>query len=87
MYALASYIEAPFIGLLGLEVWVARLPFLLMGMASLPLFFVLVRDTLDRRTARLGVALLALSPWHIMVSPGPSPPWCSPSSCLPTSTG
>ncbi len=68
MYALASYVAAPFIGLLGLHVWSARLPFLLAGMVSLPLFFVLLRDALDRRTARIGVALLAISPWHIMIS-------------------
>jgi hypothetical protein len=68
MYALASYLAAPFIGIFGLEVWSARLPHLLAGMAALPLFFVLVRDTIDLRTARIGVVLLAISPWHIMVS-------------------
>src|SRR4051812_13141688 len=68
MYALASYLAAPFIGIFGLEVWSARLPHLLAGMAALPLFFVLVRDTVDRRTAQIGVVLLAISPWHIMVS-------------------
>jgi hypothetical protein len=68
MYALASYLAAPFIGVLGLEVWSARLPHLLAGMATLPLFFTLLRDTVDRRTARIGVVLLAISPWHIMVS-------------------
>lgn len=68
MYALASYLAAPFIGVFGLEVWSARLPHLLAGLAALPLFFVLVRDTIDRRTARIGVVLLAISPWHVMVS-------------------
>jgi MFS family permease len=68
MYALASYVEAPFIGLFGLSVWSARLPFLLIGLAALPLFYRLLRDTTDRRTARIGVALLAVSPWHVMVS-------------------
>lgn len=68
MYALASYVEAPFIRLFGLSVWSARLPFLLAGLAALPLFFGLLRDTTDRRTARIGVVLLAASPWHVMVS-------------------
>jgi len=68
MYSLAAYLEAPFVGLFGLSVWSARLPFLLAGMAALPLFFALLRDTLDLRTARIGVVLLALCPWHIMVS-------------------
>lgn len=68
MYALASYLEAPFIALLGLSVWAARLPFLLVGLAALPLFYALLHATTDRRTARIGVVLLAASPWHIMVS-------------------
>src|SRR6266540_3282982 len=33
MYALAAYVEAPFIRLFGLSVWSARLPFLLTGLA------------------------------------------------------
>jgi len=68
MYALAAYVAAPFIGLFGLSVWSARLPFLLAGLASLPLFFVLLRDTTCRQTARIGVVLLSLCPWHIMIS-------------------
>ena len=68
MYALAAYVAAPFIGLFGLSVWSARLPFLLAGFVSLPLFFVLLRDTTDRQTARIGVVLLSLCPWHIMIS-------------------
>ena len=68
MYALAAYVAAPFIGLFGLSVWSARLPFLFAGMAALPVFFVLLRDTTDRQTARIGVFLLSLCPWHIMIS-------------------
>ncbi len=68
MYALASYVEAPFIWLFGLAVWSARLPFLLAGVAAIPLFYMLLRDTIDRQTARIGCVLLAVSPWHIMVS-------------------
>lgn len=78
MYALASYLEAPFVGLLGLEVWAARLPFLLVGLATLPLFYLFLRDTTDRRTARIGVVLLAASPWHVMVSR-----WALDSNLLP----
>jgi MFS family permease len=68
MYALASYVEAPFIWLFGLKVWSARLPFLLAGVSAIPLFYLLLRDTADRRTARIGAVLLATSPWHVMVS-------------------
>ncbi len=68
MNPLASYVAAPFVGLLGLRPWTARLPFLLAGVASLPLFYTMLRETIDRRVARVGVALLAISPWHVMVS-------------------
>jgi len=68
MNPLASYLDAPLVGLFGLTPTVARLPALLTGIASLPLFFLLLRDTLGRRVARVGVILLAISPWHIMLS-------------------
>ena len=68
MYALASYVEAPFIWLFGLTVRSVRLPFLLAGVSAIPLFYGLLRDTTDRQTARIGVILLAVSPWHVMVS-------------------
>ena len=68
MYAAAAYVAAPFIGVFGLSVWSARLPFLLAGMAALPMFFVLLRDTTNLQTARIGVVLLSLCPWHIMIS-------------------
>ena len=68
MYVLAAYVAAPFIGVFGLSVWSARLPFLLAGMAALPMFFVLLRDTTNLQTARIGVVLLSLCPWHIMIS-------------------
>lgn len=68
MNALAAYVAAPLIGLFGLSVWSARLPFLLAGLCALPLFFGLLRDTTSLLTARIGVVLLALSPWHIMIS-------------------
>lgn len=68
MYALASYMEMPFIALFGLTVTSARLAYLFAGLASLPIFYFFLRDAIDLRTARIGVALLAISPWHIMNS-------------------
>lgn len=68
MYSLASYLEMPFIAIFGLSVTAARMVFLLAGLASLPIFYYLLRDAIDLRTARIGVALLAISPWHIMNS-------------------
>jgi len=69
MYAFAAYAAMPFIWLFGLSPTTLRLPFLLAGVASIPLLFVLLRDVVvDRRTARIGALLLAISPWHIMAS-------------------
>lgn len=49
------------------EFWV-RLPAALSGVAGLVLFYWLANSTLGRRTALVGVALLALSPIHIWYS-------------------
>lgn len=68
MYALAAYAAMPFIWLFGLSEFSARLPHLLAGIITLPLFYQLLLNTIDRRTAQIGVLLLAISPWHIMVS-------------------
>jgi hypothetical protein len=68
MYALASYLAAPFVGIFGLNVVAVRLPFLLSGVASIPLLYRLLADSFERRVARLGAVLLAFCPWHIMMS-------------------
>ncbi|MDO8648281.1 MAG: glycosyltransferase family 39 protein [Candidatus Peregrinibacteria bacterium] len=68
MYAFASYVAIPFIALFGLSVWSLRLPHLIFGLTSLFLFYTLVREVTDRRTALLGLFLLSINPWHIMIS-------------------
>lgn len=68
MSALQSWLMIPFIVLFGLTETTVRLPQLLLGCATLPVFYCLLRDTLGRRTALVGLALLAISPWHIMLS-------------------
>lgn len=68
MYALASYLQMPFIAVFGLSVPAARLAFLVAGLVAIPVFYYLLRETVDLRTARIGAVLLAISPWHIMVS-------------------
>lgn len=68
MNALQSWLMMPFAALFGLTETAARLPQLLLGCATLPVFYCLLRDTLGRRTALVGLALLAVSPWHIMLS-------------------
>jgi len=68
MYALASYLEMPFIAVFGLSITAARMAFLVAGLVSIPVFYYLLRESVDLRTARIGAVLLAISPWHIMIS-------------------
>lgn len=68
MYAFASYIAAPFIGLFGLSIFTARLPHLLFGLMDLIIFPLLLLKLTDKWTARAGALLLAVMPWHIMIS-------------------
>lgn len=68
MYALASYFEIPFIAAFGLSISTARLAFLVAGLVAIPVFYYLLRESVDLRTARIGAVLLAISPWHIMIS-------------------
>lgn len=55
-----------------------RLPVLLFGIVTLPLLFLLVKKTNNQSIALLAVALLALNPWHIMISH-----WALESNLLP----
>lgn len=68
MYALASYLQMPFIAAFGLTASAARLAFLVAGLVAIPVFYYLLRESVDLRTARIGAVLLAISPWHIMIS-------------------
>ncbi len=64
---LLSYLTVPVVQLLGLNMVSVRLVPLLLGLLTLPLFFVFLRP-LGRRPALLGLLLLALAPWHFMLS-------------------
>ena len=55
-------------GLLGRSEWALRLPALLLGMATLYIFFVFGRSILGHIPALLGTLMLALSPSHIVWS-------------------
>jgi 4-amino-4-deoxy-L-arabinose transferase-like glycosyltransferase len=60
--SLFSYLEAAFIGLFGLSDTVARLPSLLVSVATLPVLYLTARYFFNRRVALLSVALLAMHP-------------------------
>lgn len=68
MNALESYLMLPFLALFGLRVWVIRLPQLLVGIMSIPALYGLLRRCADRETALWGALLLAICPWHVLLS-------------------
>lgn len=65
---LYTYVAMVFFKLFGGGVFVYRLPMALMGIASLPVFYLLVKRTMGKRAGYAGILLLALAPWHIMLS-------------------
>ncbi|MDP9222505.1 MAG: glycosyltransferase family 39 protein, partial [Actinomycetota bacterium] len=67
-YALPGYLAMPFFVLFGFSVASLRAVNLIAGILSLPAFYALVRTTGDKLLAVLAVFLLAISPWHIMIS-------------------
>lgn len=68
MNALESYLMMPFLALFGVKVWVLRLPQLLVGLISVPTAFFTGEKLWGRRGGLLAMLLLALCPWHILLS-------------------
>lgn len=68
MNALESYLMMPFIALFGLKVWVIRLPQVIAAILSLPAVYSLVKALVDRKAAMLSMLMLAVCPWHIILS-------------------
>ena len=68
MNALETYLMLPFLALFGRQVWVIRLPQLIVGCLSMPALYGTVRRCADRGTARWAMLLLAICPWHILLS-------------------
>ncbi len=65
------YLTAPFVGLLGLNTFSARLPSALLGIGSVIVLFFLI-DSLfkNKRTALIGAFLLSVSPWALQLQRG-----------------
>lgn len=74
---LLAYLTVPVIKLLGLNLVSARLVMLLTGLLTLPLFYYCLRPV-GRYPALLGLLLLAVAPWHFMLSR-----WALESNLLP----
>jgi 4-amino-4-deoxy-L-arabinose transferase-like glycosyltransferase len=62
------YLLLPVQALGGLNVWTTRLPAAVGGVLTVLLLYWIVSRLFDRLTGLLGAALLALSPWHIVLS-------------------
>ena len=69
MNALNSYLMMPFIAMFGLEVWVIRLPQLIVACLTLPAVYGVVRRISEGGGIALtAMFLLAICPWHIMLA-------------------
>jgi 4-amino-4-deoxy-L-arabinose transferase-like glycosyltransferase len=65
------YMVLPFIKLLGLTVWAVRIPGALLGVVTVYVLYLLVREVFDdERQALVASLFLAISPWHIHFSRG-----------------
>ena len=75
---LYAYLSFPFLRLFGLTVPALRLCAAFWGSLSLLLFWLLARRALGRRFGLLALLLLALNPWHLLLSR-----WALESNLLP----
>ncbi len=67
MDALYGYVLMPFM-FFGLTPFIIRLPVLISGVLTLPLVFFIGKRTLGLNFALIAMFLLAISPWHILMS-------------------
>ena len=65
--ALYAYLSMPFIALFGLTPLSIRLVSVLLGSLTLPAVYFLLKPFTSRRTALIGMGLLAIAPWHILL--------------------
>lgn len=68
MNALESYLMLPFLALLGRTALAVRLPQLIVSLLSLPAAYGVGRRMADRWAGLCGLFLLAVCPWHVMLS-------------------
>ncbi len=68
------YLVLPFVKLMGLSVWAVRLPSAILGVLSVWLIYLLVKELSksknNERLALITAFLLAVSPWHLQYSRG-----------------
>jgi 4-amino-4-deoxy-L-arabinose transferase-like glycosyltransferase len=65
------YIVLPFVKVLGLNEWAVRLPGATLGVLSVLVLYLLVKELFnDKKLALISAFFLAISPWHIQFSRG-----------------
>ena len=62
------YLDAPFVGILGLNEWGVRMPNVLFGLITLVAFYYLIRELFGQKLALISAAFLTISPWHLTFS-------------------
>ena len=68
MNALATYLEIPFIGLLGLNSLSIRIPHMIIGILMLLAFYGCCKIVRNENFGLIGLFVLAISPWSIIAS-------------------
>ena len=68
MNALESYLMIPGLALFGVKAWVIRLPQLVLALLALPASFSVGRRLGSNRGGLCTLAVLALCPWHVLLS-------------------
>ncbi len=68
MSVLNSVLMIPFVKILGLNTIATRIPQMLIGILSVYVFYLLLKKLRGTNTALLGMFLMAICPWHVMMS-------------------
>jgi len=68
MNVLNSYLMIPFIALFGMKPWAIRMPQLLVACLTMVAVYKLVKKLMGTDVALCSLCILALCPWHIMLS-------------------
>ena len=68
MNALETYLEIPFIKLMGLNSLSIRIPQMIIGILILPAFYGCCKMIRNESFGLIGLIVLAVSPWHIIAS-------------------
>lgn len=68
MNVLYSYLSVPAVKIFGLSVFSLRVTQAVLGCATLVIIFLIVRKLLGEKKALIAMGLLAICPWHVMLS-------------------